>query len=110
MQLRNTQRNALDRDSFMFGFILALIFPVVMYGVLLAIYDGLEDVLLASDLGFAEDFRTRTLMLIAICCNLILFHLYQKWGRDTTMRGMVFPTLLFVVYWFVMYGRHLVGL
>jgi hypothetical protein len=36
--------------------------------------------------------------------------LYQKWGRDTTMRGMVFPTLLFVVYWFVMYGRHLVGL
>jgi hypothetical protein len=110
MRLGNSRRNVLDRDSFALGFALALIFPVVMYGVLLALYDTLEGLLLASDLGFAEDFRTRTLILIAICCNLILFHLYQKWGRDTTTRGMVLPTLMFVVYWFVKYGRHIVGL
>jgi len=109
MRLGNAPRNIIDRDSFPLGFLLALLFPVVMYGVLLALYDALEGWFLASDLGFAEDFRTRTLMLVAICCNLILFHLYQRWGRDNTMRGMVLPTILFVAYWFVKYGRHMVG-
>lgn len=110
MRPGNARRNFLDRDAFLLGFAIALVFPVMMYGILLTIYDAMEALLIASDVGFKPDFRTRTLMLIAICCNLFPLHLYQRWGRDNTMRGMVLPTLLFVAYWFWMYGRHLVGL
>lgn len=110
MRLGNARRNVLDRDSFLLGFAVALLFPVMMYGILLAVYDALEALLIASDAGFKPDFRARTLMLIAICCNLIPLHLYQRWGRDNTMRGMILPTLAFVIYWFWMYGRYLTGL
>lgn len=110
MQLGNTKRNALDRDSFVLGLLIGLVFPVMIYGILLTIFDALETRLLVSDVGFSPDFRFRTLALVAICSNLIPFHLYRRWGRDNTMRGMVLPTIGFVIYWFVMYGRHLVGL
>lgn len=110
MRPGNARRNAIDRDSFLLGLGLALAFPVMMYGILLALYDALEANLLASHIGFAEDFRDRTLSLVAICFNLLLFHLYQRWGRDNTLRGMVLPTLVYVVYWFWQYGRHLVGM
>lgn len=109
MQLGYSQRNFLDRDSFLLGFLLGSTFPVMMYGILLAIFDALEARLLASDIGMSPDFRFRTLMLVAICSNIIIFNLYRRWGRDNTMRGMVLPTMGFVVYWFWLYGRHLVG-
>jgi hypothetical protein len=110
MRLGSRRRNAIDRDSFVLGFLIALLFPVAMYGILLTVYDFLEARLLASDIGFSPDFRFRTLTLIAICSNLIPLHLYQRWGRDATMRGMVIPTILFVGYWFWEYGRHILGM
>jgi hypothetical protein len=110
MQIGNTQRNFLDRDSFLLGLLLGSAFPVMMYGILLTLFDALEVRLLASDIGMSPDFRFRTLMLVAICSNVIIFNLYRRWGRDNTMRGMVLPTMGFVAYWFWIYGRHLVGL
>lgn len=110
MQLHNKQRHILDRDGFLLGILIGLAVPVIAYGILLTIYDFLEIRLLASDIGFSPDFRFRTLTLVAICCNLIPFHLYRRWHRDNTMRGLVLPTMLFIGYWFWVYGRHLVGL
>jgi hypothetical protein len=110
MQLHNTKRHFFDVDSFIAGLLIGSVFPVMVYGILLSLYDFLEQRLLASDIGFAPDFRFRTLALIAICANLIPFHLYKRWGRDNTMRGMVLPTIGFVFYWFWKYGRHIVGL
>ena len=94
----------------MFGLFLGAIVPVVGYGILLTIYDFLEQQLLATDVGFAPDFRTRTLMLIGICLNLIPFHIYQRRRADNTMRGMVLPTVIYMGAWFWFFGRFLVGL
>lgn len=110
MELGSPRRNMFDRDSFILGLLVGTVFPIMLYGILLTIYDFLEIRLLASDVGFAPDFRSRTLALIAICGNLIPFNLYRRWGRDNTMRGMVLPTIGFVIYWFWVYGRVLVGL
>lgn len=110
MQIGNARRNVADRDSFVLGLVIGLVFPIMIYGILLTIFDALETRLLASDVGFSPDFRFRTLALVAICTNLIPFNVYRRWGRDNTMRGMVLPTVGFVIYWFVQYGRHLVGL
>jgi hypothetical protein len=110
MRLNDTRRHFLDRDAFLLGIVLGLALPVMVYGVLLTIYDALELRLLASDVGFSPDFRFRTLSLVAICSNLILFHLYRRWHRDNTMRGLVLPTMGYMIYWFWTYGRNLVGL
>lgn len=110
MQLNQTRRNFLDQDSFLLGFVVGALFPVMVYGILLTIFDVVENAMLDQNVGFAPSFRYRTLALIAICANLIPFHLYKRWSRDNTMRGMVLPTMGFVMYWFWTYGRHLVGL
>ncbi len=110
MRPHKPQRHFLDRDSFLLGLVVALVTPVMAYGILLTIYDVLEEYFLASSIGFAPDFRTRTLALIAICINLIPFHLYRRWHADNTMRGMVLPTMAYIVTWFWIYGRHLLGL
>jgi hypothetical protein len=81
-----------------------------MYGVLLSLFDAIEIYVLPADATLSRGFRFRTLPLLAICSNLIPFHLYRKWGRDNTMRGMILPTMGFVIYWFIRYGRHMVGL
>lgn len=100
----------LRKDAFILGFIVALIVPVVAYGLLLTIYDFLDAQHIISDAGMAGDFRTRTLGLFAICCNLIPLTIYRRMHNDNTMRGMVFPTMLYVGAWFYFYGRHLVNL
>ena len=110
MQFGNTRRNMMDRDSFLLGLAVGIAFPVILYGILLSLYDTLEKMLLASDVGMSPDFRFRTLSLLAICGILIPFNIYRRWGRDNTMRGMILPTLGYVFYWFWTYGRHLVGL
>lgn len=104
------KRHFLDVDNFLAGVAIGILVPIMAYGVLLTLYDFLEQQLLATDIGFAPDFRTRTLMLIGICLNLIPFHLYQRSRADKTMRGMVLPTIIYVALWFWFFGRHIVGL
>jgi hypothetical protein len=102
--------NNRKKDKFWIGLLSGLAVPVVAYGILLFLYDLLEDSKLISDIGFASDFRTRTLMLFAICGNLILLNYFRKGYMDNSMRGVVFPTLLFMVLWFIYYGRNLLNL
>jgi hypothetical protein len=100
----------LSGNAFALGLVVGICVPIAAYGILLTIYDFLDAHLIASDIGFAPEFRTRTLMLIAICSNLIPFHVYQRRRADNTMRGMVLPTIVYVGVWFYLFGRHLVGI
>jgi hypothetical protein len=110
MQFNNPRRHLFDHDALWLGIVIGIVFPVIMYGVLLSLFDSLELYVLPPEASFSRGFRFRTLPLLAICANLIPFHLYRKWGRDKTMRGLIFPTLGYVLYWFVEYGRHMIGL
>jgi hypothetical protein len=58
-----------------------------------------------SDIGFAEDFRTRTLALIAICANLFIMQFYRKshYHHETT-RGMLVASMILVGIWFWKFG------
>ena len=98
------------KDSFPIGLLAGTAVPVSVYGVLLLIYDLLDSSGMISDVGFAEDFRTRTLMLFSICANLVLLSYFRKRNMDNAMRGVVFPTLVFVILWFIFYGRHILHL
>ncbi len=98
------------KDSFLIGLLAGTAVPITAYGILLFLYDLLDSSDIISDVGFAEDFRTRTLMLFSICANLALLSYFRKRNMDHSMRGVVFPTLLFVILWFIFYGRHILHL
>ena len=51
---------ALKKDSVWIGLMVGLILPIVVYLLLLLIYQLMDTMGLFSDVGFAEDFRTRT--------------------------------------------------
>ena len=92
------------RDDVWTGMLLGLIIPIVVYGILFLIYTFMDSVGLFSDVGFAENFRTRTLSLIAICSNLILMQSYRRSYRNETIRDILISSMVLVAVWFVRYG------
>lgn len=95
----------LKKDSFKTGLGIGLIIPVVVYGLLFLLYTLLDTIGVFSDIGFAEDFRTRTLALIAICSNLLVMQFYRKSHvHHETTRGLLFATMILVTIWFVKFG------
>ena len=94
----------IKRDSFWLGFGAGLIVPVIVYGVLLTLYQLLDSMGVLSDIGFAEDFRLRTLALFSICSNLILMQRYRRSYHHETIRGILMASMLLVGIWFWMFG------
>ncbi len=89
----------MDKDKIVLGLILGFILPVVGYALLLEIYDQLSSSGIISDEGFSRTFRERTIALLAICFNLIPFTFFNRKRMQNGMRGLVFPTVLFVIIW-----------
>jgi len=109
MRYQRENKGILYKDNLWLGVVIGLCLPIVGYGILLTIVDFADEHLLPPHVYISEGFRNRTLSVFAICFNLIPFHLYKRRYADNTMRGMVFPTVLFVGLWFWVYGRLLVG-
>ena len=109
MRPLKTERHFLHRDSVLLGIITGFVVPFVGYAVLLTVYEKLDASGFISVEGLSENFRWRTIALLAICINLIPFIYYNKKYCYNTMRGLVFPTLTYVVIWFFKYGINLIG-
>lgn len=92
------------KDSVWLGIGLGILVPATVYALLLTLYTLLDSMGVFSDIGFAEDFRIRTLALIAVCANLILMQQYKKSYRDETIRGILIASMIIVVIWFFMFG------
>jgi len=96
-----------SRDTVRNGFALGLAVPVVTYGVLLGIYTLMDKAGVFSDVGFADDFRTRTLGLMAICANLFVIQFRRRAYEHEMVRGMLLATMLLVILWFWKYGFNI---
>lgn len=94
----------MEKDKIIVGLILGFLLPVVGYAILLEIYDQLGNNGLISDEGLSRTFRDRTIALLAICFNLIPFSYFNRNRMQNGMRGLVFPTVVFVIIW-VFYFR-----
>ena len=47
-----------------------------------------------------DTFSTRTISLIGLIFNLIPFHFFMNRGEINTVRGILFPTMIFALAWF----------
>ncbi len=96
---------ALKKDSVWIGMSVGLLLPVVVYSILRIIYELLDTLGWLSDVGFAEDFRTRTLALVSICSNLILMQTFRKsYHQYETIRGILVSSMILVGIWFWKFG------
>lgn len=98
----------MEKDSFLTGIVLGCIVPVLGFIAVEAIFDLLTNVGLMNEvtpLGTTK--RLRTLALIALCCNLIPFHIAKRNYWIDTMRGMILPTLIYAGFWVYKFGGSL---
>ncbi len=92
-------------DKLWVGIVTGIVIPFVMYAVLLSISDAL-----AGMEGFPlGGIRERTLTLIALLSNVIPMQVFYRRHWDDSMRGMVFPTLIYAGIWFYRYGSELLN-
>lgn len=96
-----------QKDNLPLGLLIGVAVPFVGYAILLELYDALASNQVISDIGMTENFRSRTIALLAVCFNLIPFSIYNKNRCYNTMRGLVFPTVVLAVSWFVYFQSHL---
>jgi hypothetical protein len=90
----------MEKDSIFTGIILGILAPVIGYLVIEQLFNVLIHFGLMDGVsGNAVGRRLRTISLLAICCNLVPFNYAKKNRFDNTMRGIVFPTILYVAFW-----------
>ena len=86
-------------DKVWVGILAGIFVPIASYGILLTLYDGLDQMEFMQNSSFSPSFRTRTLSLVALCLNVLPIGFFQKRYMYNAMRGIVFPTLLFIGLW-----------
>ncbi len=89
----------LREDNLIVGIITGILVPVLAYGLWTLLFTALTKAGIMDPDGFSESWRARTLALLAICSNLLPFQLHKKWRNDQSMRGLIFPTIVFVGIW-----------
>ena len=95
----------MDKNSIFTGLVLGAVVPVLGFIVVEFIFSLLIQVNLMEYVdGSGTSRRMRTLALIGICSNLVPFHIARRNKWDNTMRGIVFPTLLYVGFWLYQFG------
>ena len=95
------------RNTVWTGIAIGIGIPVLTYAVLLSLYTLLDKAGIISDVGFAEDFRTRTLGLVSICANLFVIRFRRKLYEHETVRGMLIATMILVGIWFWQFGFNI---
>lgn len=99
-----------NKNHILLGIILGICVPVVGYALVQFLFEGLEAIGIMDEVtsGSAAG-RIRTLSLLGICANIIPFEIYRKKRYDQTLRGLVFPTIIYVVIWIIQYQGVLFG-
>ena len=100
----------MERDSLFTGLVLGAIVPVVGFVLMEQLFNLLGVAGIIPQVASESITRSmRTIGLLAICSNLIPFEICRRNRYDHTMRGIVFPTLIYVGFWVYKYFYVLFG-
>ena len=96
-----------QRDEIWVGLLYGLILPATGFLVLYNLFSLLEIKGAASGAGFSENFRERTLAIVAIALNLLVLNRFRRLRWERAMRGVVIATSLLAFVWLFLYGVKL---
>jgi hypothetical protein len=97
----------LNRNALWVGLTLGILLPTLTYTILFEIFSLLEIKGAASSAGFSENFRERTISIVALASNLFLLNIYQRRRWELSMRGIVIATTLLALVWLYIFGTKL---
>ncbi len=95
------------RNTIGYGMTAGIALPVVVFLLLHGLFAAFDAAGWTSGIPLSENFRARTIALVALASNAILLQRFQKRRMWQAMRGVVFPTFVFIVLWMWVYGRKL---
>lgn len=96
----------IDRYPLISGMLIGLLVPFVGYALLLSLNDAL---LASGNLGAGGQqpiFDRESLLLFAICLNLIPFSYFKKRYNTRAMRGVLTTTLLAGFLWLFLFSQQ----
>jgi len=96
-----------NKNEIWAGLIFGILLPSAGFLILMQIFSLLEIKGAASGAGLSEDFRERTLAIVAIALNLIPMSIYRNRRWDKAIRGVVIATGVLALAWVVRYGIKL---
>lgn len=97
----NNGTSMLKRDNIVFGALVGLVLPVLIYGILWFISQ-----LVKAEGIWAQPFQPENMILLAVILNLIPMRIYLvKYKYDKTGRGVLLVTFVLVVAYFI-YRRY----
>ena len=99
----------LKSNSIKNGIIIGLVLPFLGFWLWKGFFELFTMAGIMDPTGFSEDWRQRTFALLAICMNIIPFQRNQKKRHDETMRGLIFPTVMYVIIWVVFFRESIFG-
>jgi hypothetical protein len=108
MIVKETNNHLFDKNNMPLGLGLGLIVPFVGYALMISVFELLDKFELTSQYGLSMTFRTRTLIMISICFNIILLQLYKRKKYYETIRGIVFATMALAAVWVFYFWTDLV--
>jgi hypothetical protein len=97
----------IQRDEIWIGLLYGILLPAAGFFLLFNLFSLLEIKGAASGAGFSENFRERTLAIVAIALNLFLLSRFRKLRWERAMRGVVIATALLAFVWLFLYGVKL---
>jgi amino acid permease len=97
-------------DQVWIGILIGCIVPILAYGLTLYFYDLMDQFEIFQAANSNSIFRERTIALIAIIANVIPMQLLNRRDLPNAMRGIVFPTFVYIVIWMFFYGFELLGI
>ncbi len=98
----------LRKNNLYIGLGLGILLPLISYAVLLTVFEQLDALHWTSQQGLSFKFRTRTLSMIAICCNLIPVQIYQRLRANEIVRGLAIITVVLAMIWLFTFGKDII--
>ncbi|HMN90716.1 MAG TPA: hypothetical protein PKD70_01360 [Saprospiraceae bacterium] len=95
----------MNRNKIWIGLLIGAALPFVGYAILLMVYDQLDAIGWTSRTGLSDNFRQRTLGVIAICLNLIPLNYFQRRRNFESVRGIAIMTVLYAIGWVLYFGK-----
>jgi len=98
-----------NKNSIGHGLLLGLLIPLAVGGGLYLIFLGLEQLNVASTIGFRPMFRERTIALIGIVANVLVVNKFNKKRFTESVRGVSIATFIYVVIWLLLFWKTVVS-
>lgn len=96
-------------DTILVGVVTGTVVPIVTFFILYVVFEELTQLGIISSEGFSEGFRVRTLSLVSIGANVILVRYFQNRYAFKSVRGVVFPTFVYIIGWIFYFSSILIS-